>query len=89
MVTSVPLEPKRTISTGSVTNFLRQLPFLFMRHAEGSAFVQFLFHRFHHGGMAMPGHQRPKTQVVIDVFVAVDIMNLAALAILYKNGIRS
>ena len=40
IVTSVPLEPNRTISTGiALANFFGKLPLLLMGHAEGRAFV--------------------------------------------------
>ncbi len=35
----------------------------------------------------MPRHQRAETQVVVDVFVAVDVVNPAALSILHENRI--
>ncbi len=35
----------------------------------------------------MPGHQRAETEVVVDVFVAVDVVNPASLSILHKNRI--
>src|SRR5256885_2847208 len=38
--------------------------------------------------MASPRHERAKTQVVIDVFISIDVMNPAGFPVLYKNRIR-
>src|SRR2546423_8756125 len=72
----------------ALANLFRKLPFLLVRHPEGSSFMQLLLHGLHDGGMAMPGHQRSETQIVIDVFVPVDVVNAAALSILDENRIR-
>ena len=56
-------------------------------HAEGRSFVQLLLDGFHHGGMAMPGHQCAKTQVVIDIFVSIDVVNPASLSVLHEHRI--
>ena len=58
-----------------------KFPFLIVRHAKGGAAVQLLFDRFDHCGMAVAGHQRAETQVVVDVFVAVQVVDPAALAV--------
>jgi hypothetical protein len=71
-----------------LANFFRQLPLLFVGHAEGGAFVQFLLDGSDHRGMTMPGHQGAKAQVVIDVFVSVNVVNAAALPFLHEDGIR-
>ena len=62
----------------ALADFFGKLPFLFVRHAKGGALVQFLFDSFDDRGMAMPGHQRAEAQVVVDIFVAVDVVNAAA-----------
>ena len=36
----------------------------------------------------MPGHESAEAQVVIDVFVPIDIVNPAAFSIFHKNRIR-
>src|SRR5207302_8564553 len=71
----------------ALANFLRELPCLVMRHAEGCSFVQLLFDRLDDGGVAMSGHQRAETKVVIYVFVAVNVVNAAALPILHEERI--
>ena len=68
-------------------NLFRQLQFHAMRHAERGTAVGHQFHRFDHRGMPVAGHQRAEAQVVIDVFVAVDILNLAAVPFRHKNRI--
>src|SRR5712692_5609893 len=68
-------------------NFFRKLPFLLVGHAEGCTFVKLLFDGPYDGGMAMPRHQRSEAQVVIDVFVAVNVVNAAAFALLHKNRV--
>ena len=88
MVASVPLLPKRTISTGkAVADFFRQFPLHVVRHAEHGAGAEPFFDGLHHRGMAMPGHERAEAQVVIDVVVAVEIAKLAALAFFHKDRI--
>jgi len=51
------------------------------------SFVKLLFDGLDDGGMAMPGHQGSETQVVVDVLVAVEIMNAAAPPVLHKERI--
>ncbi len=36
----------------------------------------------------MAGHQGAEAQVVVDIFIAVEVANLAALPFLYENRIR-
>ena len=36
----------------------------------------------------MPGHQRAETQIVVEVFVAIEIAEMRALAFRHKNRIR-
>src|SRR5580704_13541236 len=59
-----------------------------MRHPKHRSRPQFFLHRFDHRGMAMPRHQSPKTQIEIDIFVPVDIMQMPALSIAHKKRIR-
>src|SRR2546428_1960453 len=72
----------------ALANFFRKLPFLLVGHAEGCAFMQFLFDGLYHGVVAKPPHPRPVAQGVINVLVAIDVMNAAAFAILDKNRVR-
>src|SRR5260370_39696779 len=69
----------------ALADFFRKLPFLLVRHAKGGSFMQLLFDGLDDGGMAMAGHQRAETKVVVDVFVAVNVMNATALSILPKE----
>src|SRR5580765_2709783 len=50
--------------------------------------MQFCFNGSYYCGMAVPGHQCAKAKVMVDIFVVVDIVDSAALAILHKNWIR-
>ena len=71
----------------TLADFFRQLPLHIVRHAEHGAGAETLFHCLHHGGMAMPGHERAETEVVIDVFVAIEVAELAALSFFHKNRV--
>ena len=68
-------------------NFFGELPFLIVRHAEGGAFVEFLFDSFDDRGMAVAGHERAEAEIVVNVFVAVDIVDAAAFAVFDEDGI--
>ena len=59
-----------------------------MRHAEHGSGGKTFFDRFHDRWMAMPGHQRSETEVMVDVFVAVKITEAAALTFGDKDRIR-
>ena len=72
----------------AVADFFRQLPLHVVRHAEHGAGAETLFHGLHDRGMAMSGHERAETKVVIDVFVAIEIAELAALSLFHKNRVR-
>ena len=69
-------------------DFFREFPFLIVRHAKRGAAMQFLFHGFDHSGMAVAGHQRAETQVVINIFVAVEVVDFAALSVFHEERIR-
>ena len=71
----------------TLTDFFGQLPLHVVRHAEHGASRKTLFDCFHHGRMAMPGHESPEAQVVIDVFVSIEIAKPAALCVLHKDRI--
>src|SRR5262249_40462291 len=64
-----------------------QLPLLFVGHSEGGALVEDLLHRFDDSGMAVPGHERSETEVVVHVFVAVEIVDAPGFALLHEDGV--
>src|SRR5258708_1080096 len=68
-------------------DFLGKLPFLLVWHAEGCSFMELLLDGFHHRGMAMSGHQGAEAEVMVHVFVAVEVMNPAGFSVLHKNGL--
>jgi len=49
--------------------------------------MELLLDGFHHRGMAMSGHQGAEAEVMVHVFVAVEVMNPAGFSVLHKNGI--
>src|SRR5258707_7712320 len=71
----------------ALANLFGKFPFLLVRHAESGSFMKLLLDGLYDGGMAMPSHQRAEAQVVVDVFVAVEVVNAAAFAILHKKRI--
>src|SRR5260370_11794539 len=71
----------------ALANFFGKFPFLLVRHAESGSFMKLLLDGLYYGGMAMPSHQRAEAQVVVDVFVAVEVVNAATFAILHKKWI--
>src|SRR5580692_4221874 len=71
----------------ALADFFGELPFLIVRHAEGGAFVQLLLNGFHHRGVAMSGHQCAKAQVVVNIFVAVEVVDAAPLAVFHEDRI--
>src|SRR2546426_5687111 len=77
----------RHLNRKTLTDFFGQLPLHVVRHAKHGASRETLFDRFHDCGMAMPGHESAKTEVVIDVLVSVEVAKAAALRVLHKDGI--
>jgi len=71
----------------ALADFFRELPFQVMRHAEHGAGGQALPDGFHHRGMAVPGHERAETEVVVNVIVAVEIAEMRTLAFFDKDRI--
>src|SRR3954465_13384932 len=71
----------------TITDLFRQLPLHVVRHAEHRSGLQPLSHGFHDGRVAVSGHERAETEVVIDVVVAVEIAEMRALPFLYKDRI--
>ena len=53
------------------TNFLRQLAFQFVGHAEHGPQMQPFLDGFDHGGMAMTGHQSAKAEIEIQILMTV------------------
>src|SRR5579862_3629502 len=68
-------------------DFLGQFPLHVMGHAISGAFVQTPFDSLDHRGMRMARHERAKTKIVIKVFVAIEIAELAAGSFRNKDGI--
>ena len=86
MVTSVPLLPKRHISTGKASaDFFGEFPLHVVRHAEHGAGGEPLFDRLHDRGMAVSGHERAEGQIVVDVLVAVEVAELAAAGLFHED----
>ena len=71
----------------AVADFFGQLPLHVVGHAEHGAGAEAFFDGLHDRGMAMSGHERAEAQVVIDVFVAVEVAEFAALSFFHKNRI--
>ena len=69
----------------SRADFFGEFPFHIVRHAEHGAGRQALLDGLHDRGMAVPGHERAEGQVVIDVFIAIEIAELAAAGLLYED----
>src|SRR5260370_18940625 len=55
--------------------------------AESGSCMKLLVDGLYDGGMAMPSHQRAEAKIVVDVLVAVEVVNAAAFAILHKKRI--
>ena len=53
-----------------------------VRHAVHGSGLEALLDCFHHGGMAMAGHERAEAEVEVDVFVAVEIVDVGAFGVL-------
>ncbi len=70
------------------TDFFGQLPLHVVRHAKHGASRKTPFDCFHYRRMAMPRHESAKAQVVIDIFVPVEVAEPAALCVLHKDRIR-
>src|SRR5579863_8279825 len=62
----------------ALADLFGEFPLHVVRHAEHSAGRETLLDRLHHRGMAVSGHERAEGQVVVNVFVAVEIAELAA-----------
>src|SRR5712692_11363852 len=62
----------------AVADFFGELPFHVVGHAEHGAGSETLLDGLHDGGMAVSSHERAEGQVVVNVFVAIEIAELAA-----------
>ena len=69
-------------------DFFGEFPFLIVRHAKGGAAMQLLLDGLDDGGMTVAGHERAETEVVVNVFVAIEIVNAAGFSIFHENRIR-
>src|SRR5271155_3190959 len=68
-------------------DFFGEFPLHVMRHAIHRAGGKTFLNRFHHGGEAMACHERTEGQVVVKVFIAVEIAELAAARVFYEDRI--
>src|SRR5580704_91155 len=71
----------------ALADFFCQFPFKIVWHTEHRPGAEFFLYSTHDRRMAVPCHQSSKTKVEIDVLVAVDIVNVTALAVAHKNRI--
>ena len=69
----------------ALADFFGEFPFHVVRHAEHGAGGKALLDGLHDRGMAVSGHERAEGQVVIDVFVAIEVAELAAAGLLYED----
>ena len=69
----------------AVADFFREFPLHVVRHAEHGAGGEALLDGLHHRRMAMSGHERAEGQVVVDVFVAVEVAKLAAAGLFHED----
>src|SRR5580700_6739216 len=72
----------------AVADFFGELPFHVVRHAEHSSSGKTFFDGLHHGGMTVSGHERAEGEVVVDVFVAINVAELAAAGFLHEDRPR-
>ena len=72
----------------AVADFFREFPLHVVRHAEHRARREPLLDGLHDCGMTMSRHQRAEGQVVIDIFVAVKVAELAAAGFFHKDRPR-
>src|SRR5271154_7513013 len=64
----------------ALADFFGELPFEVVRHAEHGAGAEFRLHSLDHGGMAMAGHQRAEAEIEIEIFVAINVVNVSAFS---------
>jgi hypothetical protein len=69
-------------------NFFREFGFHAMRHAKRGAVRERPLQSLYHRRMPVAGHQRAETKVVVDIFVPVDILDLAAVSLGHKDRVR-
>jgi len=83
-----PLEPNRTSHRVALANFFRKFPFLIVRHTECRAEIELLLSLLSRRQDGNARHQRSETQVVIDVFISINVVNAARFSVFHKNRIR-
>ena len=69
-------------------DFLRELPLHIVRHAEHRPCAKLLLHCTHHSRMAVPCHKRAETEIEIQVFISIDVVDVATLSIAHEYRIR-
>ena len=69
----------------ALADFFGEFPFHVMRHAVHGAGGKTFLNGLHDGGMAVSGHERAESQVVVDVFVAIEIAELAAAGFFHED----
>ncbi len=72
----------------AIANFLCKFPLHVVGHAKHRAGGKPLLDGLHHRRMAMSGHQRAESQVVIDIFIAIEIAKFAAAGFFHKDRPR-
>ena len=66
----------------ALADFVGEIELEGVRHAVHGSGFEPLLDCLHDGGMAMAGHERAEAEVEIDVFVAVEIVDVGALGVL-------
>ncbi len=69
-------------------DFFSKLPLHVMRHAEHGAGGKAFFDGLHHGRMTVSSHKRAEGEVVVDIFVAIEVAELAAAGFFHEDGPR-
>ena len=65
----------------ALADFVGEIEFEGVRHAVHRSGLEPLLDCFDNGGMAMAGHERAEAEVEIDVFVAVEIVDVGAFGV--------
>ncbi len=67
------------------TDFFREFPLHVVGHAKHSPGREALLDGLHHGGMAVSSHKSAEGQVVVDIFVAIEVAELAAAGLFHED----
>src|ERR1700728_1040921 len=70
------------------TDLVCEFEFQAMGHAEQRSNSQALFHRLHYGWMAVAGKQSSIAEVVIQILIAVDVVDTAPFSVTNEQRIR-